>query len=144
MANLFIVERYPRESWSVRLGSLQTAYALGQVGGFVVAGLLSGLRLRLALSITALLPFVAMAFSRSLPQMANDRPQPRRHLALYLKIEPLFGSLAHAYHLVLIGKAVRALRRAPPALLRFQVVWFVINTGSSFIFSFYPLLLARL
>lgn len=144
VANLFIVERFPRESWSVRLGSLQTAYALGQVGGFVVAGLLSGLGLGLALGLTALLPFVAMAFNRSLPQMGHDRVTPRSHAALRLTTHPLFGSLAHAYHLVHVGKAVQALRHAPPALLRFQVVWFVINTGSSFIFSFYPLLLARL
>ncbi|MFA5567732.1 MAG: MFS transporter [Trueperaceae bacterium] len=144
VANLFIVERYPRESWSVQLGSLQTAYALGQVGGFVVAGLLSGLGLGLAIGITALLPFIAMAFGRSLPRVPGSGSRPRFHLALHLNVEPLFGSLAHAYHLVHVGKAIRALRRAPAALLRFQLLWFVINTGSSFIFSFYPLLLARL
>lgn len=144
VANLFIVERFPRETWSVRLGSLQTAYALGQVGGFVVAGLLSGLPLGLALGLTALLPFVAMTFNRSLPQVAGTRPGPRRHLALHLNVEPLFGSLTHAYHLVHVGKAWQALCYAPPSLLRFQLLWFVINTGSSFIFSFYPLLLAQL
>ena len=143
VANLFIVERYPQESWSARLGALQTAYALGQVGGLVVAGLLSTLHLGLALAFTALLPFTALGFSRRLPTMSALAERPGLHVPVHLRVEPLFASLAHAYHLRHWFGALRHLKTLPPTFARLLLLWLTVIAGSSFIFAFYPLLLAQ-
>lgn len=151
LANLFIVERYPQQSWGARLGLLQTFYGIGQVSGLVIAGLLSASNLTLALGITAVLPFIALGFTPGLPHMpgasssSSSTPRTSRLPLAHplLKVESLLGSPAHAYHLLHWGRALRQLKKASPGFLRFQLLWYVINTGSAFIFAFYPLLMAK-
>lgn len=141
VANLYIVERFGRESWSSRLGGLQLAYGAGQVSGLLLAGVLTGLGARTAVMLAAAMPLAGLAFSRALPAMPGSAPSRHLQLTPRLLLVSLIGSSAHALHLLHVGKAITALRHASPTFLRFHAIWFVINTGSAFIFTFYPLLL---
>lgn len=143
VANLYIVERFARDSWSSRLGGLQLAYGVGQVTGLLLAGVLSGFNVRTVMIVAAALPLAGLAFSRSLPAMPGPARSRHLQLAPRLSIVSLIGSSAHALHLLHVGKAIDALKHASPTFLRFHALWFVINTGSAFIFTFYPLLLHR-
>ena len=143
LGNLYVVERFPQDTWGERLGMLQTIYGVGQVAGLALAGLLSTTHLGLAIGLTAIVPFAALLYTNALPQMPGTVRVRPGHSHVHLKVEPIFASLLHAHHLPTIDTAIAWLRHAPPPFIRFQTLWFVINTGSAFLFAFYPLLLAR-
>ncbi len=60
IANLLVVERYPRAEWNRRLAWLETALTVGQGGALVLAAWLSGLSVRDGLLIGAIVPAAAI------------------------------------------------------------------------------------
>ena len=125
VANLFIVERHPKNEWDVRIGSLQTFYAGGQVAGLLLAGFFSQNRLQVGLwaaaSCTALgflwSVFTTRGFEKivvSHPPLTNPArqgewsvisPQRMYHYPSFALLKHLLSDLAKGYTL-------------------FQVAWF--------------------
>jgi MFS transporter, DHA1 family, tetracycline resistance protein len=78
VANLLIVERYPKAQWDTRLGWLETVLSVGQGGALILAAWLSGLTARNGLLIAAVVPAAAIPLSLLLiPRMARTAPADR-------------------------------------------------------------------
>jgi DHA1 family tetracycline resistance protein-like MFS transporter len=74
VANLFVVEAHPKAEWNERIGWLQTFYGIGQVGGLLLAGVLSQTDLRIGLIVAAGLCSLAALFWVCRPQRHRQTP----------------------------------------------------------------------
>ncbi len=145
VANLFVVEAHPQAEWDQRIGWLQTFYGGGQVGGLILAGTLSLIQLRVGLFVAAGLTGTAMligGFTTRTPQTGlKQRPalwRPLRHG------EWVFNSPQRLFHYF----RIETLHKLRPALSSpfglFQVTWLLAFSGSSAVFSLYPVLMQQL
>lgn len=146
VANLFITERHPRESWGARFGWLQTFYGAGQVGGLLLAGAFGSAHTSLALGLAALAAVLATAMFRVVPERTRtETPVSGRHHPRHGGLVP--GAMMSHVHL---PHLVRALRKLPGMIQRgrspflvFLVGWILANVGGALLFSFYPLVMQR-
>jgi len=146
VANLFITERHPRQSWGARFGWLQTAYGGGQVVGLSLAGVFAVTRAPLALALAALAAVLGAAMFRIVPGATHGRqPVAGRHQPRHGGL--VLGSLmshAHLPHLVRgLRKLPQLVHAGPSPFLTFLTGWFLGNIGGAVVFSFYPLVMAH-
>ena len=146
VANLFITERHPRESWGARFGWLQTFYGGGQVVGLVVAGAFGASRASLALGLAAFAAVLGTAMVRVVPA-ATERTQPvaaRHHRSHGVLVLGTLMTHVHLPHLLrALAKLPRLARGGPSPFLTFLAGWFLGNLGGAALFSFYPLLMVH-
>jgi MFS family permease len=143
VANLYVVERFPKDTWSTKLGAMQSVYGIGQVGGLVVAGVLSLAHLGLAFGVAAVVAALGLCFIPLLPNITTAKQvalPPRTH-------EPLYASLGH-FRLADLVRAFRHLGTThlgikPSPFARFLLVWLLANAGATFVFALYPLLMQK-
>ncbi len=144
VANLFVVEAHPSSEWDERIGWLQTFYGGGQVGGLLLAGLLSQVDLRMGLlvaaGLTALGILPGLFATHTPPVPISPKPvllHPTRHG------DWVAGSPQRLFH-HLTWTALRQLR---PALLSpfgiFLTIWLISFAGAAAVFSLYPVLMQQ-
>ena len=146
VANLFVVEAHPKPEWDERIGWLQTFYGLGQVGGLLLAGLLTRSDLRIGLFVAAGLSVVAAILGwlmTKTPQLTQPRLEavhvhPARHT------EGVFSSPQRLFHHPKLGGKTN-----PGLALRspfgfFLLIWLLAFAGPAALFSQYPLLMQKL
>lgn len=146
VANLFVTELHPRESWGTRFGWLQTFYGGGQVFGLLLAGAIGATRAPLTLAAAALAAVLAAAMFRVVPAGVRSSTPVSGH-QLTRHGGAVLGTLMAHVHL---PHLVRALRRLPELVragsspyLIFLLGWFLANAGSAALFSFYPLVMGQ-
>jgi MFS family permease len=146
VANLFVVEAHPKGEWDERIGWLQTFYGGGQVGGLLLAGVLSATHLRAGLLAAAGLTFLGavlgLATARTPPKPKEGaRPvllHPARHG------EWSISSPQRLFHHLTARtlKVVRVAVRSPFGL--FLLAWLLAFGGSAAVFTLYPVLMQQL
>ena len=142
VANLFVVEVHPKSEWDERIGWLQTFYGLGQVGGLLLAGVLSQTGLRTGLLVVAGTSGLA-ALLGWLTTKTPSIPLEQKPVLLH---PPRHGEWAisspqrlfHHLDLTAIKKLGPAMRSPFGLLLG---VWLIAIAGSAAFFSQYPLLM---
>ena len=144
VANLFVVEAHPKSEWDERIGWLQTFYGIGQVGGLLLAGVLSQTDLRIGLIVGAVLSGIAALLGWTTTKTPaiplTSKPvllHPARH-GEWVTSSP--QRLFHHLDLTAIRKLGPSLR-SPFGL--FLIVWLLAIAGSAAFFSQYPLLMQK-
>jgi DHA1 family tetracycline resistance protein-like MFS transporter len=144
VANLFVVEVHPKSEWDERIGWLQTFYGGGQVLGLLLAGGLSQVNLRFGLLVAAGMTAVAMLWSwvttREPEKPLKSRPilSQQFHHGEWVMISP--QRLFHRLDLSAL-KQIKAGLRSPFGI--FLLIWLVIFSGSTAVFSQYPVLMQK-
>jgi len=146
VANLFVTERHPKESWGARFGWLQTAYGAGQVVGLTLAGAFGVTRAPLALALAALAAVLGAAMFKVVPASTRvKRPVSARHHPRHGGL--VLGTFMSHVHLPHLMQALRKLpqeaRGGRSPFLTFLAGWFLGNVGSAAVFSFYPLVMGH-
>ncbi|QSZ28359.1 MFS transporter [Aceticella autotrophica] len=143
LANLWIVERFLFDQLSERVGFLQRTYGIGQVLGLAIAGILSVTHLKIALLVSALMPFLALAFFHTMPVVpGSGKFKLRPALSnIHIKIQPLIASMSQSYHLLQIKDTIKHLSKSSKSTILFNILWFIMTMGSAFLFSFYPIIM---
>ncbi len=143
-ATLLVVERSPHSEWGPRLGWLQTFYAGGQVGGLLLAAVLSHAHPRAGLLVAAGLTagggwlgwMTLWPAQRAEPSASVSRgsgsPAHQGQSA-----EALWGQSSR-----LAAQAHGIGRRHLPFRI-FLALWFIVFTGSAAVFSLYPVLMRQ-
>ncbi len=140
VANLLIVEVYPREQWDGRIGWLQTFYGLGQVAGLLLAGILSnrifvGFLTTAAIGTAALTTAIFTVQTPARPSVpVRARPTAVKHGEWGIN-----GPDRSHHHLSAPAlRSIRSLYATPLGL--FLIGWLLIYTGAAGVFSLYPVL----
>jgi len=158
LANLFVVEKYPRAEWEDRVSWLQGCYNTGMLGGMLLAGATAEGHLRLGLlaagALTAVATLLASVTVPALPPVSRrgagrDSPTgsgysrvhvPRLHL-------PHFDWDHGSPYAVLVGPTGAALRRLKSYARRpftlLQLTWLMTNTSAGILYALYPLLMLQ-
>ncbi len=144
VANLFVVEAHPKAEWDERIGWLQTFYGVGQVGGLLLAGLLSQIDLRISLSVAAGLSGAA-ALLGYLTTKTPPNPLAGKPVLRYPAQQGEWATsspqrLFHHIDLTAIKKLGPFLR-SPFGL--FLIIWLLAIGGSAAFFSQYPVLMQK-
>ncbi len=144
VANLLIVEVYPKDQWDSRIGWLQTFYGLGQVAGLLLAGFFSG-RIFDGLLLTSAVSAAALAaalFTVHTPAKSASplraRPVAVRHGEWSINSP----DRSHHHMSLRVLKSIRLLYATPLGI--FLIVWLFVYTGAAGIFSLYPVLYKEL
>jgi MFS family permease len=142
VANLFVVEAHPQPEWDKRIGWLQTFYGGGQVGGLLLAGVLSQTNLQTGLLVASGLTLMAALLSWLTTETPSTRavPQPvllhpGRHS------EWMVGSPQHLYHHPSFDTLRKMGSRLRSPFTLFLTVWSLPFAGSAAFFSLYPILM---
>lgn len=146
MAHLLVVEAHPQSEWDERIGWLQTFYGGGQVGGLVLAGVLTrGAHLHLGLLAAASLAGLAVlpAWLSTPPPPAPLSPRPvLPHLSP--QSEWPHGSPQRFLHHLSWKALYRRGQHLRSRFALFLFSWLVAFIGSSAFFSLYPVLMQHL
>jgi MFS family permease len=143
VANMFIVEVWPREEWDARIGALQALSGLGQVVGLLLAGLIGG-RYALAFGVAAAL--VAAAVPIAWLTLRGVQVQVSRNAAAAhppLGGEGWAGSPQRQFHLPTWSGLGTLLRELEMPFARLQIVWFAAFVAISAVLTMFPLALIR-
>jgi len=143
VANMFIVEVWPKEEWDARIGALQAVSGLGQVVGLLLAGFIGG-RYALAFGVSAGL--VASAVPIAWLTLRNVHvPIPRNTATAHPPLggEGWCGAPARHFHLPTWSGLVKLLRELEMPFARLQIVWFVAFVAISAVLTLLPLALIR-
>ncbi|MCL5879136.1 MAG: MFS transporter [Deltaproteobacteria bacterium] len=140
VANLLIVEVYPKEQWDSRIGWFQTFYGIGQVAGLLLAGLFSS-RISEGLLITSAIGAAALIVAAYTVRTPRKPPVPvRAKPAVIRHGEWAISSPGRAHHNV----SMHALRNLKSIFSSqfgiFLIGWLFVYTGATGIFSLYPVL----
>ncbi len=144
VANLLIVEVYPREEWDDRIGWLQTFYGLGQVAGLLLAGLFSskiftGFFLTSGVGAAALAAAIFTVRTPAKPVApVHAKPSVIRHGEWGIN-----GPDRSHHHLSVYAlKNIKLVFSTPLGI--FLIGWLFVYTGAAGIFSLYPVLYQHL
>jgi len=143
-ATLLVVERSPRREWGPRLGWLQTFYGGGQVGGLLLAAVLSQVSPRAGLLVAAGLTAVggwlgwrtlwpAQRAAPSVPVSPGSSSPNRQGQGTEVLWCPSSRLAAQVHG---IGR-----RRLPFRIL--LALWLIVFTGSAAVFTLYPVLMRQ-
>jgi MFS transporter, DHA1 family, tetracycline resistance protein len=144
VANLFVVEVHPRAEWDERIGWLQTFFAGGQVGGLLLAGVMSQVGIDVGMlagaGLAASGALIGWWTTHTPPRPAEPRPvllQPDRS-----------GEWAVSTPQRLFHQVNRsALHQLGPALHSpfglFLVIWLLSFGGAAVFFALYPVLMQK-
>lgn len=139
VGNLFIVERWPKGEWDERIGWLQTFYGAGQVGGLLLAGVLSNASVRVGFWVSAGLAAAAVLpgwwGTEAPPAALGTKPV---FLTAPRYGEYGFGGPQRHYHHVTAATLGRVGRAVVSPFGVFLLLWLVSLAGSSAFYSLYP------
>ena len=143
VANMFIVEVWPREEWEARIGALQAISGLGQVVGLLLAGFIGG-RYALAFGVAAALVASALPIAW-LTLRRIHMPVPRNAAAAHPPIggEGWCGAPQRHFHLSTWRGLSVLLRDLEMPFARLQIVWFVAFVAIGAVLTMFPLALVR-
>jgi MFS family permease len=143
VANMFIVEVWPKEEWDARIGALQALSGLGQIVGLLLAGFIGG-RFALAFGIAAALVAAAMPIAW-LTLRGVQVAVPRTAVAAHPPLggEGWVGAPQRQSHLP-TWSGFRILRRElERPFVRLLIVWFVAFVAISAVLTMFPLAFIR-
>jgi len=144
VANLFVVEAHPQPEWDKRIGWLQTFYGGGQVGGLLLAGVLSQTNLQTGFLVASGLTLMGALLSWLTTETPFNHAVPRPALLHAGRhCDWMVGSPQHFYHHPSFDtlRQMGSRLRSPFAL--FLTVWFLSFAGSAAFFSLYPILMRQ-
>ena len=154
-ATLLIVDFYPHEQWTSRIGWLQTFNGTGQVLGLLLAGAFAIIGYRLGLWMGAGLLAVAMAaglillprasgVTTSMSQISGaGRTLDFQALSRFARVELLGGGLLKHFHLLNIAGLKNIPKLLPTRFGRFLLSWFFVFLGVSGFFAYFPIFLKQ-
>jgi MFS family permease len=143
VANMFIVEVWPREEWEPRIGALQAISGLGQVVGLLLAGFIGG-RYALAFGVASALVASAVPIAW-LTLRRVHMPVPRSAATAHPPIggEGWCGAPQRHFHLSTWRGLGVVLRELEMPFVRLQIVWFVAFVAIGAVLTMFPLALVR-
>lgn len=154
-ATLLIVEFYPADQWTSRIGWLQTFNGAGQVIGLLLAGAFVTIGYKFGLWMGAGLLLAAIAVGLVfLPRPSRGEkpseitPIPGLNLdfeslARFARVELVGGGMLKHLHLLNIAGLKNMLRLLPTRFGRFLLSWFLLFLGVSGFFAYFPILLKQ-
>jgi nitrate/nitrite transporter NarK len=144
VANLFVVKAHPKFEWDERIGWLHTFYGIGQVGGLLLAGVLSQtdqhIGLLAAAGLSGMAALLGWATTKTPPIPLDPKPvllHPARH-GEWVTSSP--QRLFQYLDLTTIRKLLSSLHS--PFWL-FLIAWLASIAGSAAFFSQYPVLMQK-
>ncbi len=148
VANMFIVEVWPREQWDGRIGALQACNGAGQVAGLLVAGFF-GNSFLLAFGVAAALVATAVPIAwRSLRSLTigTTAPVSRAVVAAHPALggEGWAGNPARQFHRPTWAGLRRVLSEAEMPFVQFLLLWFVAFTAITAVLTLFPLAMRQL
>ena len=143
VANMFIVEVWPREEWDARIGALQAISGLGQVVGLLLAGFIGG-RYALAFGVAAALVASAVPIAW-LTLRRVQVPVSRNAVAAHPPLggEGWAGAPQRHFHLPTWSGLATLLRDLEMPFARLQIVWFVAFVAIGAVLTMFPLALIQ-
>lgn len=143
VANMFIVEVWPKEEWDARIGALQALSGLGQVLGLLLAGFIGG-RYALAFGVAAALVAAAVPIAW-LTLRGVQVPVPRGAVAAHPPLggEGWAGAPQRHFHLPTWSGLRTLLREIELPFARLLIVWFVAFVAIGAVLTMFPLALIR-
>jgi len=143
VANMFIVEVWPREEWEARIGALQAISGLGQVVGLLLAGFIGG-RYALAFGVAAALVASALPIAW-LTLRRVHMPVPRNAATAHPAIggEGWCGAPQRHFHLSTWRGLGVLLSELEMPFARLLIVWFVAFVAIGAVLTMFPLALVR-
>jgi len=143
VANMFIVEVWPREEWEGRIGAWQAISGLGQVVGLLLAGVIGG-RYALAFGVAAALVASALPIAW-LTLRRVHMPVPREAVTAHPAVggEGWCGAPQRHFHLSTWRGLGVLLRELEMPFARLQIVWFVAFVAIGAVLTMFPLALVR-
>ena len=143
VANMFIVEVWPREEWDARIGALQAISGAGQVVGLLLAGFIGG-RYALAFGVAAALIASAVPIAW-LTLRRVQIPVPRNSAVAHAPVggEGWVGAPQRHFHLPTWPGLAKLLRDLEMPFARLLVVWFVAFVAISAVLTMFPLAFIR-
>jgi MFS family permease len=143
VANMFIVEVWPKEEWDARIGTLQAFSGLGQVVGLLLAGLIGG-RYALAFGVAAAL-VAAAAPVAWLTLRGVHVAVPRTAVTAHPPLggEGWAGAPQRQCHLPTWSGLRRLRRELEMPFARLLIVWFVAFVAISAVLTMFPLAFVR-
>ncbi len=143
VANMFIVEVWPKEEWDARIGALQAFSGVGQVVGLLLAGFIGG-RFALAFGIAAALVAAAVPIAwltlRGV-QVAVARTAVAAHPPL--GGEGWVGAPQRHFHRPTWSGLRTLLHELERPFVRLLIVWFVAFVAISAVLTMFPLAFMR-
>jgi predicted MFS family arabinose efflux permease len=144
VANLFVVEAYPRAEWDQRIGWLQTFFGIGQVAGLLLAGLLTRADLRIGIWAAAGLCGTAAVLGWFTTRTPSVQPGLEPVLVHPVKhAESTISSPQRLFHgpQWMSIKNFGTVLRSPFGI--FLLAWLLAFAGPAAVFSQYPLLMQK-
>ncbi len=142
VANLFVVEAHPQAEWDERIGWLQTFYGIGQVGGLLLAGILTQIDFRTSLGVTAALSAAAAILGwfttktpPAQPGLAPVLVHPVKHTESALSSPQRLFHRPSRLGIKNLGSSLRS----PFGVFLFA--WLLAFAGPAAVFSQYPILM---
>jgi MFS family permease len=143
VANMFIVEVWPREQWDARIGALRATSGAGQVIGLLLAGFIGG-RYALAFGVSAALVASALPIAWLTLRRVHV-PVPRGTVTAHPPLggEGWAGAPQRHCHLPTWSGLRTLLRELEMPFARLQIVWFVAFVAISAVLTMFPLAFIR-
>jgi len=143
-ATLLVVERSPRSEWGPRLGWLQTFYAGGQVGGLLLAAVLSQTHPRPGLLVAAGLTAVGGLLGwRTLWPAQGAEPSAPVPPGPASPVRQGQGAEAFPRQPSRLAAQARGIGRRRVPFRIFLALWLIVFTGSAAVFTLYPVLMRQ-
>jgi len=144
VAYMFVVEVYPKDEWSVRIGGLQTVYGLGWISGLVLAGATGRTDLRAGLlicgALTAAGAVLGWPATRTPPRLSTGRPVVDAPVPV-MHVEHGPGSLSRNFHALRL-ETLRSLGKTLATPFgRFLGTWLLADAGGPAYYAVYPVLM---
>jgi MFS family permease len=143
VANMFIVEVWPREEWDARIGALQALGGIGQVAGLLLAGFIGG-RYALAFGVAAGLVAAALPIAW-MTLRGIQVPVARMTATAHAPLggEGWVSAPARLFHVISWRGLLRLMREMEMPFVRLLVVWFVAFSAIGAVLTMFPLSLIQ-
>jgi len=154
-ATLLIVDFYPHEQWTSRIGWLQTFNGAGQVAGLLLAGAFVAIGYRFGLWMGAGILAAAIVVgliclprpSKGIQAVKNKKDAAIgldfNALARFARVELVGGGLLKYFHLLNIAGLKSIPKLLPTRFGRFLMSWFFVFLGVSGFFAYFPIFLKQ-
>jgi MFS family permease len=154
-ATLLIVDFYPHEQWTSRIGWLQTFNGAGQVTGLLLAGAFVAIGYRFGLWMGAgllavgivvgliFLPRSGAAQGTESQSAGNAIGLDFNALARFARVELVGGGLLKHFHVLNIAGLKNIPKLLPTRFGRFLLSWFSVFLGVAGFFAYFPIFLKQ-
>ncbi|MDA8377942.1 MAG: MFS transporter [Planctomycetia bacterium] len=154
-ATLLIVEFYPTDQWTSRIGWLQTFNGTGQVIGLLLAGACVTIGYKFGLWMGAGLLLAAVAVGLVfLPRPSRDKKASAKKeisginldfesLARFARVELVGGGMLKHLHVLNLAGLKSMLRLLPTRFGRFLLSWLLLFLGVAGFFAYFPIFMKQ-